>query len=118
MTMENSGRPKYLQLADELRRRIASGDLPVGAELPSTSELSELWNASSTEVRAAVRELVSEDLVLGEPGKTVHVRAVPERAVRPSDDLRSELAHLQTTVDGLVARVAALEASKGTRRRP
>ncbi|GAA3384618.1 GntR family transcriptional regulator [Cryptosporangium minutisporangium] len=50
--VENGGKPKYLQLADELRRKIVSGSFPVGATLPSASELTELWDASSVEVRA------------------------------------------------------------------
>src|SRR5690349_17251950 len=75
---DQTSRPKYQQVADDLRRSIAAGTYPVGAELPSTSQLTARYSASTTVVRAAIRELRTEGLVVGQPGKAVYVQAVPD----------------------------------------
>ncbi len=72
---ESIGRPAYQQVADDLRRRIAEAELPVGSAIPSTTKLAKAYGVSITVVRAAVAQLRADGLVVGQPGKGVFVRA-------------------------------------------
>jgi DNA-binding GntR family transcriptional regulator len=103
------GRPAYQKIADELREQIAAGDVPVGAAVPSTAQLSSRYKVSVTVVRAAIRELREEGLVFGQPGKAVYVKATPERVAAERIELegvaaevkqlRAELADVTQQVD-------------------
>lgn len=108
---EHTGRPKYLELAETLRRSIASGQYPVGGELPSTAQLTANFGVSTTVVRSAIRELRGEGLVVGQPGKAVYVRATPGEP--PAADLAQQLNELTAFVRGALedieTRLAALE---------
>jgi len=98
---ELAGGPEYQRVADDLRSRIASGDLPIGSAIPSTAKLCQRYGVSVTVVRAAVAQLREAGLVVGHPGKGVFVRATPadvsERTVGFNDlarqvgELRAEL---------------------------
>ena len=110
--VDHTGRPKYVEVADALRRAITDGTYPIGSELPSTSRLTESFGVSTTVVRAAVRELQTEGLVVGQPGKAVYVRAEPaadrnagveERLAALESFVRSELARLDERVVKLEA---------------
>ncbi|MFG2411502.1 GntR family transcriptional regulator [Streptomyces goshikiensis] len=57
------GRVRYLEIAEALRAAILSGDYPVGAQLPSESDLAARWSASRGTVRQAVATLASEGLI-------------------------------------------------------
>lgn len=57
------------RIAADIRRRILSGDLPVGAAVPSESQLCTQWNASRGPVRQALGALRSEGLIGGGRGK-------------------------------------------------
>jgi DNA-binding transcriptional regulator YhcF (GntR family) len=98
---ELAGGPEYQRVADDLRSRIASGELPVGSAIPSTSKLCEAYGVSVTVIRAAVAQLREAGLVVGHAGKGVFVSATPadisERTVGVNDlarqvgELRAEL---------------------------
>lgn len=93
-----TGQPAYQQIAHDLRRKIADGVYPVGEAIPATNQLMSLYHGSITVVRAAIRELQNEGLLIGQPGKGVYVQR------QPSDD---ELSHKPDTY----ARVVELEAA-------
>jgi GntR family transcriptional regulator len=57
------------KIADSLRERIRSGELPVGAPLPSESQLCEQWQASRAPVRQALATLRAEGVIRGGRGK-------------------------------------------------
>jgi len=78
-------RPKYLQVADDLRAKIADGTYPVGAALPSTAQLMAAYGVSTTVARAAVRELQTEGIAEGQPGKAVFVQREPTPAAPSSE---------------------------------
>ena len=110
-----TGRPKYLEVADDLRRKIAARTYPVGSEIPSTSRLMELYEVSVTVVRAAVRELRTEGLVVGQPGKAVYVQGEPSPAA-PSDEfveLMGQLNAMHEVLDGFETRLSRLEEAAG-----
>jgi GntR family transcriptional regulator len=62
-------------IADSLRAQIRDGELPVGAPLPSESQLCERWKAARGTVRHALSTLRSEGLITGGRGKPPVVRA-------------------------------------------
>jgi GntR family transcriptional regulator len=96
------GGPAYRLVANDLRQRIAAGELPLGSAIPSTAQLGELYGVSTTVVRAAVAQLRGDGLVVGHPGKGVFVSSTPDA-----------LAERTTTVDDLATQLAALRAELG-----
>ncbi|GAA0965403.1 GntR family transcriptional regulator [Acrocarpospora macrocephala] len=68
-------RPLYERIAAEIRHQIASGRLPVGAALPSESQLCEQWGASRGPVRQALAALRAEGIIGGGQGKPPVVRS-------------------------------------------
>lgn len=67
--------PLYLRVAEELRARIQSGDLPAGKRLPSGSEISKQYGGSSSVATAAYKLLVAEGLVVSRHGAGHYVRS-------------------------------------------
>lgn len=66
--------PYYERIADEIRSKIKSGELPPGAKLPSISELCRQYDVSTQVIRSAMLILRAEGLVEGHQGKGVYVR--------------------------------------------
>ena len=58
-------RPKYEQVADDLRANITNGTYPVGAALPSAAALMASYQVSVTVARAAIKQLQTEGLAEG-----------------------------------------------------
>ena len=65
--------PLYRQIADELRRKIDSGELQPGSQLPTEDELMELHHASRNTVRGAIKQLTTRGLVNTLHGKGTFV---------------------------------------------
>jgi GntR family transcriptional regulator len=77
--------PLYLRVADDLRARIESGELPPGSRLPSVAEISRQYGGASNSVASgAYRLLVDEGLVVSRHGAGHYVRSreTPELLVR------------------------------------
>src|SRR6266446_953920 len=66
--------PLYRKIADDLRRRIESGELEPGSQLPTELELRDQYdNASRNTVRDAIRWLTTRGLVVTQPGRGTFV---------------------------------------------
>lgn len=78
-------RPLHERIAADLRDEIMSGDLPPGADLPSTVRLKERFEASNATVQKALQVLKDERLVVGRAGAAVTVREHRQETVRPAD---------------------------------
>lgn len=63
------GRPMYLQIIDQVRRRIAAGDWPPGTEMPSIRQLAVALNVSVITVKRAYRDLEQEGAIVTRHGK-------------------------------------------------
>ena len=74
---EFRGKPAYLQLAENLRRRIENGEIPNGAPLPSAAMLMDEFKVSSTVVKNGISLLRAEGLVVGHQGKGVFAQYPP-----------------------------------------
>jgi len=66
-------KPKWEQLVDHLRSQIESGELGPGDQLPSTAQLREQHNVSTTVVRRAILMLQMQGIVQGVHGLGVFV---------------------------------------------
>lgn len=60
--------PIYRQIYRAYAQKIESGELPAGAKLPSTAELSSEFSCSSTAVNTAIVLLANSGLIYGQPG--------------------------------------------------
>lgn len=65
--------PLYREIARDLRRKINSGELAQGRQLPTEDELMTLYSASRNTVRGAIRELSVRGLVYTLHGKGTFV---------------------------------------------
>lgn len=67
--------PLYRQLADILREPIASGEFPVGGELPKEASIAERFGVSLITVRQALRDLEADGLIKKRSAKPAVVTA-------------------------------------------
>ena len=91
----HSERPRYVTVADELRRRILSGAIPPGALLPSESHLQEEFGVARGTVRSALDLLRTEGLAVTEMGRGTYARPVLPVRRLASDRYRRELDQLR-----------------------
>lgn len=106
------------QLADALRADIEAGTYPAGSKMPSYRHLRDTHQVALNTAQAAIRQLAAEGLVEIRPASGAYVR---DQAQRGNGSIRGELEDLQaalrrsrrdlaqaeSTVSGLLARVAA-----------
>ncbi|MGZ3146784.1 GntR family transcriptional regulator [Lentzea chajnantorensis] len=67
-------RPRHEQIAAELRDLIMRGELPPGAQLPSTAQLVAQHGAANATIQHALKALKDEGLLDSRAGKGVYVR--------------------------------------------
>jgi DNA-binding GntR family transcriptional regulator len=76
----SQGQPPYLQIADDLRRRIVSGELAPGDHLPSGRQIAQDWNCAYATATKALAALRKEGLAETYPG---HATVVTSRKRHP-----------------------------------
>lgn len=81
-----SGRPAYIQIADDLRSRIIDGELRGGDKLPTEADLMADYGVSRIVVRQAVEVLRNEGLVVSQRGSGTYVREQRPRTRRVIGD--------------------------------
>lgn len=67
-------RPVHPQIAEILRRRIASGEYPSGSRLPGVVDLAAEWDVAVATISKAVAALRAEGLVYTWSGRGTFVR--------------------------------------------
>jgi GntR family transcriptional regulator len=72
-----SGEKVYLQIARIIRGRIISGELPVGAQIPSGNQMKQEWGVNRLTGAQAVEELRKAGLVITKPGVGTFVAVTP-----------------------------------------
>jgi GntR family transcriptional regulator len=86
----------YVDVAAEIRSRIAKGTLAPGDRLPSLSEFVDQFGVSAITIRRALGELMHEGLIEGHQGLGVFVKATPKihriLAGDPSSRIGDEIA--------------------------
>jgi GntR family transcriptional regulator len=66
---QTSGKPMYLQIMEQVRRKVAVGDWPAGAEIPSIRQLAADLSVSVITVKRAYQELEQEGLIVTQQGR-------------------------------------------------
>jgi DNA-binding GntR family transcriptional regulator len=99
--------PLYLRVAEDLRARIESGELPPGTRLPSVAELIKQYGGSNSVPTSAYKLLVEEGLVVSRHGAGHYVRSqeTPALLVRR---------HRKRSEDSPFAEGAAEQGAEGT----
>lgn len=100
----------HARVINDIRARIASGDLIVGEPIPSTARLVEHYKVSISVVRRAVDALKNEGLLQGQPGKAVYVIATPEDVATEHhsvETLADDMADLRAQVRELAERLGS-----------
>ena len=119
----DEGRRGSRQLADALRAEIEAGTYLPGSKMPSYRHLRDTHRVALNTAQAAIRLLAAEGLVEIRPASGVYVRDQHDRgsaSIRTElEDLqaslrrsRRDLAQAESTVSGLLARVAAEDQSR------
>ncbi|WP_433311899.1 GntR family transcriptional regulator [Micromonospora sp. CA-269861] len=65
--------PHYRRVADDIEQKIRSGEYSAGQQLPSVSEIGELYNVARSTAYRAVKELHERNLIYGQQGQGVFV---------------------------------------------
>jgi GntR family transcriptional regulator len=99
--------PIYRQLIDQVRRRVASGHLAPGDELPSVRDVAAEYTVNPTTISKAYGLLELEGLIQRNRGKPMTV--APQR--RPQQSLPERLRQIDGQVDSLVLAARQLELS-------
>ena len=93
--MREPDSPRYIQIADQLRRRIQKGQYAVGDRLPAEGQLAEQFGVNRHTLRQAVALLRQEGTLRVERGKGTFVAAAPIRyaigkRVRYNESLKAQ----------------------------
>lgn len=86
MVVRESHIPLYIQIEEELRGSIRSGELLALAQVPSEADLSDRFRVSRMTARKALDRLVGDGLIFRQPGKGTFV-APPKISHGPSQSL-------------------------------
>jgi len=65
--------PPYLQIADDLRRKIEDGTIPPGRRIPSTVEMEQEYEVARDTLRKATKVLKEEGLIESVQGMGLYV---------------------------------------------
>ena len=105
--------PIYRSIAEDLRRRIETGELRPGQQLRTEIELRDHYNASRNTIRDAIKLLVTRGLVETRPGQGTFVveTIVPFVTTLTGDPETASLGEWELLKEGLGA---ALPGSRAT----
>jgi len=70
---QSDGRPMYLQIMEQIKRKIAVGDWPAGYKLPSIREFAVALKVSVITVKRAYQDLETEGVIMTQHGKGSYV---------------------------------------------
>ncbi len=103
------------QVADQLRRRLAAGEFPVGSKLPTEAELMAELGVSRNSLREAIRSLAHAGLLRAQAGSGTYVVATsdlaPTLARHLAFDRPNDTAEVRLLLEREGARLAAARAT-------
>ncbi|WP_109807325.1 GntR family transcriptional regulator [Sphingosinithalassobacter portus] len=100
-------KPRYLELADDVRGKITSGQFKPGTAFPTEAELCKMYSVSRYTVREALRRLQNEDLIGRRRGSGTVVKSSVSRGAslnQPLSDLREIQQYARDTSIAYAAR--------------
>ncbi|MBN3267438.1 hypothetical protein CUR95_09075 [Bordetella bronchiseptica] len=74
------GKPRYMQVAQDLVDKVRSGEYRVGSKIPTEAELCGQYGVSRFTARQALQRLSDAGLVVRRPGMGTRVIAPPTKA--------------------------------------
>lgn len=101
-----------VQIAEDLRRRIAEGEFDEDRRVPSLRTLAAEYEVAELTAHAAVKQLQNEGLLVSAPGRGTYVRA-PGGPAPDVTDLADQVAALQLDVADIRRRLEQLEQRRG-----
>lgn len=99
--------PIYLQIADQVKQAVASGDLPPGVQLPTVREVATELRVNFNTVARAYRLLHEEGVISTQQGRGTYVLPVPAVPWRSREQLLAELVDGWLTEAGRLGYTAA-----------
>jgi GntR family transcriptional regulator len=103
----NTPIPRYVAVADQLRKRIAGGEWPAGHYLPSLQHLADAFGVARMTARQAVQLLVAEGLLASQRGQGTYVISTLQPI--KTAPLASSLRELGDTYRDLVPRILTID---------
>ena len=76
MKLNDKGPPLYYQIEKYMREKILSNEWPVGTQIPTETELMELFSVSRATLRQAVGNLCNEGLLERLQGRGTFVKKI------------------------------------------
>ncbi len=107
--------PRYRQIADDLRRRLAAGEFgPVDSRIPPIIELQKEYDCENNlnMIRHAQSVLIDEGLIEPRQGQGTFIIALPPRQddgaalAEAAEELKTALGNAQTALAKFLARLA------------
>ncbi|MGH3833658.1 MAG: GntR family transcriptional regulator [Pseudonocardiaceae bacterium] len=103
-------RPAYQRVADDLRHAIATGTYQPGDQLPTLAELTSRYGIAVMTARDAIRQLVTDSLVVSRQGKGAYVLRQPSTDESISASQLLDLVNqVSKSVDDLTERMTVVE---------
>ena len=107
--------PRYREIAEDLRRRLATGEFPVASQLPGISALQDHYDVRGLNtIRMALALLQQEGLISSVQGRGTFVEALPEGEEAEPATLGQALAQLRTALTQTVAAIDHVTRHLGT----
>jgi GntR family transcriptional regulator len=82
--------PVWARIAEDLRRDVAEGRIPVGAQVPTEAELTTRYGVARATVRQALAALVNEGLIVARATRGYYVRDRKPLFYRPQTEFRPQ----------------------------
>ncbi|MGH3772152.1 MAG: GntR family transcriptional regulator [Pseudonocardiaceae bacterium] len=103
-------RPAYQRVAEDLRHAIATGTYHPGDQLPTLAELTSRYGIAVMTARDAIRQLVTDGLVVSRQGKGAYVLRQPSTDESLSaPHLLDLVSQVRRSVDDLTERMTVVE---------
>jgi DNA-binding GntR family transcriptional regulator len=110
-------RPRYVEVTDELRRRVESGEYAVGERLPTETQLTEEFDVSRSTIRQALAAMEEAGLIDRRQGSGTRVlaRRAPVRYVQTASSEGDILRYAAETVLDIVGAPGAVSVADARR---
>ncbi|WP_047121831.1 winged helix-turn-helix domain-containing protein [Streptomyces leeuwenhoekii] len=104
-------RNAYEQVADDLRKKIASGTLKAGQRLDGNAKMAERYGVAAMTIRHALDILRKERLIVSQQGRGTFVASDPESAdsAERATQMVGELGEIKAALELINSRLDRLE---------
>jgi DNA-binding GntR family transcriptional regulator len=108
---QDDPRTAYEQVADDLRRKIASGALRPGQKLDGNAKMAEHYGVAAMTIRHALDILRGEGLIVSQQGRGTFVASDPvtSDSVEADGSMADELSEIKAALELINSRLDRLE---------